>query len=74
MSGTNGAPHTNGATPSTFEWATEDDLREGVKNTLDWLGLTFAELHEQARNSDFVSAKARMAWTAIGDLGHLAPR
>ena len=73
MSDTTGAPHTNGAR-STVEWATEDDLRTGVKNTLERLGLTFAQLHEQARNSDFDSPKARMAWVAIGDLGHLAPQ
>ena len=56
----------------TAETATEDDLREAVRGALDRCGLTYDQLAEQARTGDFSTARARMAWVAIGDLGHLA--
>lgn len=71
----------NGSGNTTFvrpddddvEEATVEDLRIGVRRALDHCGLTWPELETQGRTGDFTSVRARMAWVAIGDLGHLAP-
>lgn len=51
--------------------ATDEDLREAVHHALTRAGLTFEELEEQALSGHFESIEARLAWVAIGDLGHL---
>jgi hypothetical protein len=52
--------------------ATDTDLRVAVRNALARAGCTWAELEDQARRRDFTTTRARLAWVAIGDLGHLA--
>lgn len=52
--------------------ASQEDLRVAVRLALTRSGLTFAELAEQAEKGRFDSIRARRAWVAIGDLGHLA--
>jgi hypothetical protein len=52
--------------------ATEEDLRQAVRGALQRCGLTYQQLAEQARTGRFSSVRARLAWVAIGDLGHLA--
>lgn len=54
------------------EHATEDDLRQAVCNALARCGLTYDELAAQAAADDYSSFRARLAWVAIGGLGHLA--
>lgn len=56
----------------TVMMASEDDLRQAVRGALQRCGLTYAELATQARSGRFENVQARMAWVAIGDLGHLA--
>lgn len=58
--------------PADVEEATDDDLRVAVREALARCGLTFDELAEQARTGSFDTVAARLAWVAIGDLGHLA--
>jgi hypothetical protein len=48
--------------------ATSADLQAAVKNALDRAGSTFEELACQAETGHFTSIRARLAWTAIGDL------
>lgn len=52
--------------------ATEDDLRVAVQHALDYAGLTYEQLAEQARHGTFESVRARLAWVAVGDLARLA--
>ncbi len=52
--------------------ATEEDLRIAVARALEHCGLTWDELEAQGRSGDFESVSARIAWVAVGDLGHLA--
>jgi hypothetical protein len=47
--------------PSGREW------RDGVERELKALGLTYAELAEQARKRDFQSAEAMNLWVIIGE-------
>lgn len=44
----------------------EDEFREAAQQALAGLGLTYAELEEQARNRDFSSAQAHSLWVSIG--------
>lgn len=44
----------------------EDEFREAAREALAGLGLTYAELEEQARNRDFSSAQAHSLWVSIG--------
>ncbi len=47
---------------------TSEQIQEGVQAALQKLGLSFDELHEQAREGSFVSERARLTWFAMGDL------
>lgn len=51
---------------------TKEQIDEGVQVALEKLGLTFQELHDQAREGNFVSERARLTWFAIGDLAPTA--
>ncbi len=51
--------------------ATEDDLRVAVQRALEDAGVTFEELKSQAESGRFASLRARLAWMAVQDLGHL---
>ncbi|WP_234310434.1 MULTISPECIES: hypothetical protein [unclassified Streptomyces] len=42
------------------------DYREAAQRALDDLGLTYAELQEQAREGDFTSSQAHALWVSIG--------
>lgn len=44
----------------------EDEWHDGVRAALARLGLTYAELEDQARRRDFTSAQAHSLWTSIG--------
>lgn len=46
--------------------ATEAEWHVGVRTALARLGLTYAELEDQARRRDFTSAQAHSLWTSIG--------
>ncbi|MEZ3182655.1 hypothetical protein KYY02_29550 [Streptomyces pimonensis] len=59
------------------QWATDhddetvivvsaEDFRAAARQALDELGLTYAELEEQARERDFTSARAHALWVSIG--------
>jgi hypothetical protein len=52
--------------------ADQRDLRIAVRNALAMSGYTFQQLEGQAKTGRFETRKARRAWVAIGDLGHLA--
>ncbi|MEU1302818.1 hypothetical protein [Streptomyces shenzhenensis] len=45
---------------------TEAEWHTGVRTALARLGLTYAELEDQARRRDFTSAQAHSLWTSIG--------
>jgi hypothetical protein len=45
----------------------QDDVAAVVNHALVSLGVSFAELAEQARSGHFSSIEARLAWLAIGD-------
>lgn len=47
------------------EVADDDDVRAAVENELQAAGVTLEALVEQAKASDFVSERARLAWFAI---------
>lgn len=47
--------------PTPQEW------RDGVERELKALGLSYAELAEQARNRDFQSPEAMNLWVIIGE-------
>lgn len=42
------------------------DYRDAAQRALDDLGLTYAELREQAREGDFTSSQAHALWVSIG--------
>jgi hypothetical protein len=42
------------------------DYRDAAQRALDELGLTYAELREQAREGDFTSSQAHALWVSIG--------
>ncbi|MGW4786134.1 hypothetical protein [Streptomyces sp. NPDC004230] len=44
----------------------EDEFRVAAQHALANLGLTYAELEEQARRRDFNSAQAHALWVSIG--------
>jgi hypothetical protein len=46
---------------------TEAEWHDGARAALARLGLTYAELEDQARRRDFTSAQAHSLWTSIGD-------
>lgn len=59
------------------QWATDHDdetvivvsaeeFREAARQALAELGLTYAELEQQARDRDFSSAAAHALWVSIG--------
>lgn len=59
------------------QWATDHDdetvievsaeeFRTAARQALGDLGLTYAELEEQARRRDFTSAAAHALWVSIG--------
>lgn len=59
------------------QWATDHDdetvivvsaeeFRTAARQALEELGLTYAELEEQARERDFTSAAAHALWVSIG--------
>jgi hypothetical protein len=52
--------------------ATDEDLRSAVREALQALDVTFAELAEQARLRHFSSDLARRTWMVIGDLSQYA--
>ncbi|MCT9078795.1 hypothetical protein [Streptomyces fulvoviolaceus] len=45
---------------------TAEEFRVAAQQALDELGLTYAELEEQARCRDFSSAQAHSLWVSIG--------
>lgn len=45
---------------------TPEEWRSGALRAIDELGLTYAELEDQARRRAFTSAQAHALWTAIG--------
>ncbi|MGV9755403.1 hypothetical protein ACWDUC_06145 [Streptomyces tricolor] len=45
---------------------TEAEFYAAVRTSLSRLGLTYAELEDQARRRDFTSAQAHSLWTSIG--------
>lgn len=45
---------------------TEEEFREAAHHALADLGLTYAELEEQARTRDFSSPDAHALWVSIG--------
>lgn len=45
---------------------TDAEWHDGVRNALHRLGLTYAELEDQAHRRDFTSAQAQVLWTSIG--------
>lgn len=45
---------------------TEAEWHDGVRTALTRLGLTYAQLEDQARRRDFTSAQAHSLWTSIG--------
>ncbi|GED89350.1 hypothetical protein [Streptomyces sp. 6-11-2] len=59
------------------QWATDHDdetviivsaeeFRAAARHALNDLGLTYAELEQQARERDFTSAAAHALWVSIG--------
>ncbi|MEU1459769.1 hypothetical protein ABZ467_03565 [Streptomyces sp. NPDC005727] len=44
----------------------DTDYRDAAQRALDDLGLTYAELREQAREGDFTSSQAHALWVSIG--------
>lgn len=53
----------------TVEVATDDDINETIGRTLGELGLTLAELAEQAAEDEFTSERARNLWFQIAPIG-----
>jgi hypothetical protein len=50
----------------------DQDLRVAVRSMLDRLGLTYADLAEQAARRRFTSEQTRLAWMALRDLSEYA--
>ncbi|GLP71069.1 hypothetical protein TUSST3_76890 [Streptomyces sp. TUS-ST3] len=44
----------------------EAEFHDAVRTSLARLGLTYAELEDQARRRDFTSAQAQVLWVSIG--------
>lgn len=51
--------------------ASDDDLRVAVQRALDSAGVSFEDLRSQAVAGRFENLRARLAWMAVQDLGHL---
>ncbi|KOG73650.1 hypothetical protein ADK77_08330 [Streptomyces antibioticus] len=47
---------------------TEAEFYAAVRTSLARLGITYAELEDQARRRDFTSAQAHSLWTSIGGI------
>jgi hypothetical protein len=45
---------------------TTEEFHAAVRTSLARLGLTYAELEDQARRRDFTSAQAQVLWVSIG--------
>lgn len=45
---------------------TEAEFHAAVSASLARLGLTYAELEDQARRRDFISAQAQVLWVSVG--------
>jgi ribosome-binding protein aMBF1 (putative translation factor) len=45
---------------------TDQEYDQAVRSALRELGLTYAQLREQARRGDFKSGRARRLWLTIG--------
>ncbi|GAA4999618.1 hypothetical protein [Streptomyces siamensis] len=45
---------------------TEAEFHAAVRTSLARLGLTYAELEDQARRRDFTSAQAQVLWVTVG--------
>jgi hypothetical protein len=45
---------------------TEEEFRDAARQALSELGLTYAELEEQAGRRDFTSSQAHALWVSIG--------
>ena len=65
------APETDDADDVVIE-VTEAEFHAAAAAALARLGLTYAELEDQARRRDFVSAQAQVLWVSIG--GAIAPQ
>ncbi|HEY5454180.1 MAG TPA: hypothetical protein VIJ96_01805 [Acidothermaceae bacterium] len=48
--------------------ASGSDLQAAVKHATDRSGFSLKELSAQARDRDFATLRARLAWVAVGDL------
>jgi hypothetical protein len=48
--------------------ASDNDLRESIRNAEKRSGYTYDQLADQARTGHFKSFKARLAWVAVGGL------
>ena len=48
--------------------ASAEEFEQGVQRALDRLGVTLADLRDQAREQDFKSEEARMTWFIISPL------
>jgi hypothetical protein len=44
----------------------EEEFRIAARQALSELGLTYAQLEDQARRHDFTSAQAHALWVSIG--------
>lgn len=54
------------STEDTVVELTTDEFHAAVRRALRQLGLTYAQLEEQAASQNFCSAQAHSLWTAIG--------
>lgn len=54
------------STPVEVTMLTEEEWRAAAHDALAMLGVTYAELADQARRWDFVSVEALKLWVAIG--------
>ncbi|MET7389868.1 hypothetical protein ACFYPT_35815 [Streptomyces sp. NPDC005529] len=61
----------NDPADDTVITVTEGEFRNAA---LARLGLTYAELEDQVRRRDFISAQAHSLWVSIGDTIPCAPR
>lgn len=52
--------------------ASDLDVQIAVRRALGRIGMTYAELEQQARIGKFSSELARTTWTGLRDLGHVA--
>ncbi|MFF1702582.1 hypothetical protein [Streptomyces sp. NPDC058252] len=61
-----GAEDHEGADDDVVIEVTEAEFHAAVRTSLARLGLTYAELEDQARRRDFTSAQAHSLWTSVG--------